>query len=343
MSIIFSECERSPSFKERHPKFRKSSTPDYLLVADHARTIKLNRQSSLSETSKLSDHTQTNPQERNNTLSSVDTTSDSKLNITPKSEIPSSVRSDIPFSQVSSSRTFPVSNSTTYHTAYEHLQPKGHEVTRPCVNDFRGKPMDQDPHHTEEEAEEEEGPIDFSMKKRPDSPPLSAPYRYTPLTLPMHEKTLPKSPPGFNGLSSGLTKSTNPAPVQQQLLVPPTHHSSVVPPPSYSASLRPPPPPYPASPSPPIATSTNQISQNPIKREPPPSYGSIGAIGSMAPSPPNKSNSKTNSRLDYHSRLDKYPACDSTRQDDRKIREVTIITGNNHIKRNVNFGKIILI
>merc|ERR1712212_84767 len=37
------KCERSPSFKERHPKFRKSSTPDYLLVADHARTIKLNR------------------------------------------------------------------------------------------------------------------------------------------------------------------------------------------------------------------------------------------------------------------------------------------------------------
>merc|ERR1712141_800283 len=31
-------------------------------------------------------------------------------------------------------------------------------------------------------------------------------------------------------------------------------------------------------------------------------------------------------RLEYHHRHDKYPLCDSTRQDDRKIREVTIIT-----------------
>ena len=42
-------CERSPSFKERHPKFRKSTTPDYLLAAEQARTHKLQRQSSLSD------------------------------------------------------------------------------------------------------------------------------------------------------------------------------------------------------------------------------------------------------------------------------------------------------
>ena len=38
-------CERSSSFKERHPKFRKSSTPDYLVALDVARSLK--RQTSL--------------------------------------------------------------------------------------------------------------------------------------------------------------------------------------------------------------------------------------------------------------------------------------------------------
>ena len=49
-NVLISGCERSPSFKERHPKFRKSATPDYMLAADQARTVKLQRQSSLSET-----------------------------------------------------------------------------------------------------------------------------------------------------------------------------------------------------------------------------------------------------------------------------------------------------
>ena len=35
-----SSCERSPSFKERHPKFRKSSTPDYLVALEVARNLK---------------------------------------------------------------------------------------------------------------------------------------------------------------------------------------------------------------------------------------------------------------------------------------------------------------
>lgn len=39
-------CERRPSFKERHPKFRKSSTPDYLLAAETMRSVKLSRQNS---------------------------------------------------------------------------------------------------------------------------------------------------------------------------------------------------------------------------------------------------------------------------------------------------------
>ena len=38
-------CERSPSFKERHPKFRKSSTPDYMVALESARNLK--RQTSL--------------------------------------------------------------------------------------------------------------------------------------------------------------------------------------------------------------------------------------------------------------------------------------------------------
>lgn len=39
-------CERSPSFKERtHPKFRKSSTPDYMVALESARSLK--RQTSL--------------------------------------------------------------------------------------------------------------------------------------------------------------------------------------------------------------------------------------------------------------------------------------------------------
>lgn len=39
------KLDRSPSFKERHPKFRKSSTPDYLVALESARNLK--RQNSL--------------------------------------------------------------------------------------------------------------------------------------------------------------------------------------------------------------------------------------------------------------------------------------------------------
>ena len=120
---IFSECERSPSFKERHPKFRKSSTPDYLLVADHARSIKLNRQSSLSETSKVSEHASSNSQPHTNTLSSVDTARDDKINITLKTQISSSMGKETPYSQVSSSCTFPVAQSV-YTSTYEHSKLK---------------------------------------------------------------------------------------------------------------------------------------------------------------------------------------------------------------------------
>lgn len=306
------KCERSPSFKERHPKFRKSSTPDYLLVADHARSMKLNRQSSLSETSKVSEHASSNSQPHTNTLSSVDTARDDKINITLKTQISSSMGKETPYSQVSSSCTFPVAQSV-YTSTYEHSKLKRKEGNQSSSTDFGNKPMEQDPHPNEEE----EGPIDMSMKKRSESPPPSTPYRYTPLTLTTHENILPKSPQGSTNSSSENTNTRNSPPVQQTL-APSNHH--IAPPPSYSASTRPPPPPYPSSPSPPIASSTNQISQNSIKREPPPSYGCT------FPSPPNKNNSITSSRIDYHNRHDKYPVCDSTRQDDRKIREVTIIT-----------------
>ena len=285
-----------------------------MLVADHARTIKLNRQSSLSETSKGSEHASSNSQPRSNILSSVETAArDEKINITLKTQISSSMGNEIPYSQVSSSCTFPVPQSV-YTSTYEHLKLKGKEANQSSATDFGNNPMEQDPH-----PNEEEGPIDMSMKKRSESPPPSPPYRYTPLTLTTHENILPKSPQESTNNSSENTTTRNSPPVQQ-ILVPGNHH--IAPPPSYSAATRPPPPPYPSSPSPPIASSTNQISQNSIKREPPPSYGST------FPSPPNKNSSITSSRIDYHSRHDKYPVCDSTRQDDRKIREVTIITGN---------------
>ena len=236
------------------------------------------------------------------------------------SHITSSVRHDTTISQVSSSSIFP-SRHPVYTASYEQLHQKGSETGRPCIPESDYKPMEQDPH--QEDEEEEEGPIDFSMKKRPESPPPSPPYRYTPLTLPTQECSLSKSTSGLK--ASG--QITNPSPSSMQsILAPASQHVVVAPPPSYSAATaRPPPPPYPSSPSPPLASSsTNQISQSSIKREPPPSYGS------SFPSPPNKTNSITSSsRMDYHnSRGDSYSLCDSTRQDDRKIREVTIITGN---------------
>ena len=110
--------------------------------------------------------------------------------------------------------------------------------------------------------------------------------------------------------------------IMMKVLSQTSHQLNIAPPPSYSASIvRPPPPPYPSSPSPPTPSSTQQLSHSSIKREPPPSYGST------FPSPPNKANSISSSRMDYHNRNESYPVCDSTRQDDRKIREVTIITG----------------
>ena len=161
----------------------------------------------------------------------------------------------------------------------------------------------------------------MSMKKRSESPPSSPPFRYTPLTLSTHENNLPKSPPGSSSSLSCLANNRK-SPSMEKSLSQKSHQISIAPPPSYSASIaRPPPPPYPSSPSPPTPSSTHQIPHNSIKREPPPSYGST------FPSPPNKNSSISSSRMDFHSRNDSYPVCDSTRQDDRKIREVTIITG----------------
>merc|ERR1719320_1315279 len=37
--------QRSPSFKERHPKFRKNSTPDYMVAADARRNHQAVQQS----------------------------------------------------------------------------------------------------------------------------------------------------------------------------------------------------------------------------------------------------------------------------------------------------------
>lgn len=45
------KLDRSPSFKERHPKFRKSSTPDYLVALESARNLK--RQNSLSQSESM--------------------------------------------------------------------------------------------------------------------------------------------------------------------------------------------------------------------------------------------------------------------------------------------------
>ena len=277
----------------------------------------------MSETSKGNDPASTNSQGRNSTASSIDVAADNMTNSAAISHITSSVRHDTTISQVSSSSIFP-SRHPVYTPSYEQLHQKGSETSRPCIPESDYKPMEQDPH--QEDEEEEEGPIDFSMKKRPESPPPSPPYRYTPLTLPTQECSLSKSTSGLK--ASG--QITNPSPSSMQsILAPASQHVVVAPPPSYSAATaRPPPPPYPSSPSPPLASSsTNQISQSSIKREPPPSYGS------SFPSPPNKTNSITSSsRMDYHnSRGDSYSLCDSTRQDDRKIREVTIITGNSFI------------
>ena len=59
------KVDRSPSFKERtHPKFRKSSTPDYLVALEAARSLK--RQTSLqSDQSELS-RMDTSPSPNNN-------------------------------------------------------------------------------------------------------------------------------------------------------------------------------------------------------------------------------------------------------------------------------------
>lgn len=58
----FQGCERSPSFKERHPKFRKSSTPDYMVALDAARNLK--RLSSLNQ-SENSAEAQSEPMDTN--------------------------------------------------------------------------------------------------------------------------------------------------------------------------------------------------------------------------------------------------------------------------------------
>jgi len=315
------KCERSPSFKERHPKFRKSSTPDYLVVADHTRTIKLNRQSSLSETSKNNEHSSSSRNEPS--FPSVDTTISTSDN-THKSDTSnqissSSMRIDTSYSRVSSTCPFPIHRPAFNASVYKQLKPNEKEsVHSRSEHTFGGNPMDQDPHPSVEE-EEEEGPIDMSIKKRSESPPPSQ-FRYTPLTLSTHENNLPKSPPESSIGSSSLLINRKSPPLQKSLSQP-SNALNIAPPPSYSASIaRPPPPPYPSSPSPPIPSSTHPIPNNSIKREPPPSYGST------FPSPPNKSNSISTSRMDYNNRNDSYPVCDSTRQDDRKIREVTIIT-----------------
>ena len=324
--LFLAECERSPSFKERHPKFRKSSTPDYLVVADHTRTIKLNRQSSLSETSKNNEHSSSSRNEPS--FPSVDTTISTSDN-THKSDTSnqissSSMRIDTSYSRVSSTCPFPIHRPAFNASVYKQLKPNEKEsVHSRSEHTFGGNPMDQDPHPSVEE-EEEEGPIDMSIKKRSESPPPSQ-FRYTPLTLSTHENNLPKSPPESSIGSSSLLINRKSPPLQKSLSQP-SNALNIAPPPSYSASIaRPPPPPYPSSPSPPIPSSTHPIPNNSIKREPPPSYGST------FPSPPNKSNSISTNRMDYNNRNDSYPVCDSTRQDDRKIREVTIITGIIHM------------
>ena len=321
--LFLAECERSPSFKERHPKFRKSSTPDYLVVANHTRTIKLNRQSSLSETSKNNEHSSSR---NDSAFPSVDTTTLTSDNTSNSEQIKdkitsSSMRTDTSYSRVSSTCSFPIHNSIYNGSAYKQLKPNEKETTNSRSDHcFGGRPMEQDPPVSVVE-EEEEGPIDMSMKKRSESPPPSPPFRYTPLTLPTHENNLPKSPPGSSSSLSCLANNRK-SPSMEKSLSQKSHQISIAPPPSYSASIaRPPPPPYPSSPSPPTPSSTHQIPHNSIKREPPPSYGST------FPSPPNKDSSISSSRMDFHSRNDSYPVCDSTRQDDRKIREVTIITG----------------
>jgi hypothetical protein len=62
---IFSSagCERSSSFKERHPKFRKSATPDYIIAArgNHALKRQNSLQSDQSEVSSLMDTTANSP------------------------------------------------------------------------------------------------------------------------------------------------------------------------------------------------------------------------------------------------------------------------------------------
>ncbi|XP_059090264.1 mucin-2-like isoform X2 [Tigriopus californicus] len=184
-------CERTPSFKERiHPKFRKTTTPDYLMAADQARTNKLQhlyqRQNS------------------GNTESMV----------------------------VNSSSNIPLALSTL--TDY--------------ANGRDSKPNDND------------APLDMSIKKRSESPPPPPAYRFTPLR---------RSPP---------------------LLRMDVPHIPLAVPPLYVAQA--PPPPYPTqrTPSPPMVNVDNHL-------PPPPSYESVNAgrrlepvsfatVSSTTPTPP---------------------------------------------------------
>ena len=217
-----SECERSPSFKERHPKFRKSSSPDYLLIADHTRTIKLARQSALSETSKGNGSASTNSRGRNSTVSSIDVAADNMTNSAKISHLVSSVKHDPTISQVSSSNII-TSRHQVYTGSYEKLYHKGLETARPCIPESDYKTTKQDP--LQEDEEEPEGPTNFSIKKRPESPPPLPPYRF-----------LPKSTMGFTAVSSGQITNPNPFIMQSILALASQQLVSSVPPPSYSAA-----------------------------------------------------------------------------------------------------------
>jgi len=80
-------CERSPSFKERHPKFRKSSTPDYMVALDAARSLK--RQNSLqSELSTSDSRMDTSSPNNNSSVVSEDNVMPLDMSIKKRSSTP---------------------------------------------------------------------------------------------------------------------------------------------------------------------------------------------------------------------------------------------------------------
>ena len=74
------KCERSSSFKERHPKFRKSSTPDYLVA------LSLKRQNSLTQSDPSEPMEGANPP--NNNLPAEDLPLDMSIKKKPEAPPP---------------------------------------------------------------------------------------------------------------------------------------------------------------------------------------------------------------------------------------------------------------